>query len=316
MADNNTPMLVVGIIVVVLITAGLTYYIAKSGGPAPFGNQTNLSAPTITVTGEASKTVTPDLLTVGMTVTGNGSTVADSQSDAAAKVAALKAALLAAGVAESDIQTSSFYTTPAYNSSCYCYPGPIPYAGTGYSGTTAPQGSGVSSGGSAPAGEPTVAPSPPPTSTNDAAIYPVPPNYCNPKCQPIGYNTVHSLTVKSTNVTAGGQIVDSALGVNGTRFDYVYFSLQDSTRISLEDELQGEAAAAAKSKAESIAAGVGAKLGKVVSINPNQYYPYPVYAQAGTGYAVPAENASPPTQLFPSDTTLTSSITVVYELVQ
>ncbi len=310
MAENNTPMLVVGIIVVILITAGLTYYIAKSGSPAGYGNQSNLSAPTITVQGEASKTVTPDLLTVGITVQGNGSSVADSQTDAAAKVASLKAALLAAGVQESDIQTTSYYTSPAYNGSCYCYPGPIPYdSGTGYS---VPADSGPGAG-SAPAPAPDNS-----VSSGGAIAYPVPPRpYCDQKCTVIGYTTVHSLTVKSTNVTSGGSIVDAALGVNGTKFDYVYFSLQDSTRIALEDELQGEAAAAAKSKAESIAQGVGAKLGKVVSINPNQYYPYPVYAQAGTAVAVPeAANASPPTQLFPSDTTLSSSITVVYELVQ
>ena len=80
MADN-TPMLVIGIIVVVLITAGLTYYIAKSGGPGPLGNYTNQSGkPTITVSGEATKSVMPDQLTLGITVTGNGTTVADSQS--------------------------------------------------------------------------------------------------------------------------------------------------------------------------------------------------------------------------------------------
>ncbi len=318
MAENNTPMLVVGIVIVVLITAGLTYYMTRSADMASLGNQSNLTAPTITVTGEATKTVTPDLLTVGITVTGNGSGVSDSQADAAAKVAALKAALLAAGVQESDIQTTSYYTTPAYNSTCYCYPGPIPYA---VPGTPVPAGENAPSVGSAPsagaassstAGEPSIAPSP--TTDNGAVIYPVPP-YC--KCQPIGYNTIHSLTIKSTNVTNGGQLVDAALGINGTRFDYVYFSLQDQTRISLDDELQGEAAAAAKSKAQSIAAGVGATLGKVVSINPQQIYPpYPVYANAGTGAVAPSANNAPPTEIFPSDTTLTSQITVVYSLEQ
>ena len=85
----------------------------------------------VNISGEATKSVMPDQLTLGITVTGNGTTVADSQSDAAAKVAAAKAALVAQGVSESDIQTSSYYTSPVYNGSCYnCYPRPI-YYGSG-----------------------------------------------------------------------------------------------------------------------------------------------------------------------------------------
>ena len=300
---ENLPMIVIGLIVVVLITAGLTYYVAKAG--APGGNQT---APTITVQGEAAKTVTPDLLTIGITVVGNGSTVADSQADAASKVAALKAALSAQGVNDSDIQTVSFYTSPVYNGSCYnCYPRPIYYGG-----------------GSIPQGAPTPAPDAGAESgvsagsaPTQAAIYPMPPPCDYNRCAVSGYQTVHSLTIKSANVNAGGTLVDAALASSGTKFDYVYFSLLDSTRISIESELQGEAAAAAKAKAQGIANGVGARLGRVVSINPQQNYPYPIYA--GKGMAAPSTdttNSSPPTEIFPSQTTMSSSITVVYELEQ
>ncbi len=312
------PMLVIGIIVVVLITAGLTYYIAKSGETGFQGNYTNQSGkPTITVSGEATKSVMPDQLTLGITVTGNGTTVADSQSDAAAKVAAVKAALVAQGVSESDIQTSSYYTSPVYNGSCYsCYPRPIYYgSGSGAAGAPTPAtepapapDSGSASGGVAL----------PPSSVNDASIYPVPPYpYCDyNKCTAIGYQTVHMISVKTNQTSSGGKLLDAATAVNGTRFDYVYFSLQDSTRISLESELQGEAAAAAKAKAANIASGVGAKLGRIVSINPQQNYPYPVYAGQGTAAPGEATNNTPPTEIFPSETTLYSSIVVVYELEQ
>ena len=127
---------------------------------------------------------------------------------------------------------------------------------------------------------------------------------------------MHMISVKTGDTSSGGKLLDAATAVNGTRFDYVYFSLKDSTRISLESELQGEAAAAAKAKAANIASGVGAKLGKIVSINPQQNYPYPVYA--GKGVATPGEAGAPapPTEIFPSETTLYSSIVVVYELEQ
>ncbi|MFN7990693.1 MAG: SIMPL domain-containing protein [Candidatus Micrarchaeia archaeon] len=297
MAENNSMLLVIGVIVIVLITAGLTYFIAKSGASAgPFQNGTNQTdgRPTITVRGEASKNFAPDLLTIGITVEGNGTTVSDSQKDAAAKVSKLKAALLSKGVKESEIQTSAFYTSPIYNNSCYnCYPRPIPYYGE--SGTPAVEGQAIDA----------VYPSPMPP-------YP----YCDSsRCEPIGYKTVHSLTIKSEKTSEGGSLVDSALASDGAKFDYVYFSLKESTRIDAESALQGDAAAAAKSKAKRIADGIGAKLGKVVSINPDQYYPpYPAYA--GSGMAYPESPGSKPSEIFPSETTLSSSIVVVYELEQ
>ncbi len=299
MAENNTAILVLGLALVVLITAGLTYFATQSVLSGPV-NGTNLTSghPTITVRGEATKTLPPDLLTIGITVEGNGSSVADSQKDAADKISRLKSALLANGVKESDIQTSSYYTSPTYNSSCNkCYPRPIPYAyGTEGSPTPAPQ----------------------PDIPTDAA-YPVQPYpYCEPSiCPPTGYQTVHSLTIKSDDTSKGGSLVDSALGVDGARFDYVYFSLKDSTRLAADDELQGSAASAARSKAMKIADGAGVKLGKVVSINTDQYYPpYPVYAGGGAMPQAADAGSARPTEIFPTDTTLSSSIVVVYELEQ
>lgn len=297
MAENNAPLLILGLVLVVLITAGLTYFATRSIMSGPV-NGTNLTSgqPTITVRGEATKTLPPDLLSLGITVEGNGSTVADSQKDAADKISRLKSALLASGIKESDIQTASYFTSPTYNSSCNkCYPGPIPYYGQG---------------GSTPAPQPDI----PTDAAYPVQAYP----YCQPSvCPPTGYQTVHSLTVKSDDTSKGGSLVDAALAVDGARFDYVYFSLKDSTRLAAEDELQGSAASAARSKAAKIAEGAGVKLGKVVSINTDQYYPpYPVYA--GGGVAAPASDngSARPTEIFPTDTTLSSSIVVVYELDQ
>jgi uncharacterized protein YggE len=296
MADNSST-LVIGIIALVLITAGLTYFIAKAGESVQV-NQTNVTdKPTITARGEATKSVMPDLLSIGITIEGNGTTVKESQADAAAKLAKVKSALIAKGVKESDIQTNSFYSQPVYNESCYnCYPYPIydrVYEGA-YEGDYA-----VGSGGSAPSGA--IAPD----------YYPYP--YCDyDNCEVIGYRTYHSLLIKSDKINDGGALVDAA--TDGARFDYVYFSLKEETRIKIEEELQGAAAAAAKAKASKIAQGVGAKLGKVVSINPDYYYPpYPYYDKGGVAYP---SDASPPTEIFPTETTMSGSIVVVYELEQ
>jgi uncharacterized protein YggE len=331
MAENS--MLVVGIIAVVLLTAGLTYFLAKASTPIvqPLPNQTNLSGPTptITVTGEASRTVSPDLLTIGLTISTTGPDTPGSQSKNAAETAAVKAALLAAGVNESEIQTISYSTEPIYNESCStCYAQPYYSYGNDQGGAMVPvngattgsapspdaavgsaqASSGAVSGGSASSGV-IVSPGYP---------MPVPPPPCGniDNCSVIGFKTIHSIEIKSGKTADGGKYTEAALNAsNSTSVDYVYFSLTDATRIGVDSELQAEAASGAKAKAESIAKGLGASIGKIVSVNPNYYPIYPMYAyQAkGGGTAAPA---ALPTEIFPTTTDMSSSITVVYELVQ
>ena len=331
MAEN--PMLVVGIIALVLLTAGLTYYMVKAETPAviPPVNQTNISGQpaTITVTGEASRTVTPDTVAVGLTISSIGPDTVVSQSRNAAETGGVKAALLAAGVNESEIQTVSYYTNPVYNESCsrcysqtYYYPqaapggvtapannpasAPVPDAGVGSAS------SGVASGGDASSG---VAVSP-------GYPSPVPPYPCSyaDNCTIVGYTTVHSITIQSNKPADGGKYLEAALNAsNTTSVDYVYFSVSNAMGIKVDSELQAEAAAAAKTKAKNIATGLGASLGKIVSVNPNYYPIYPVYAyqNGAAGTTAPSvPPVAPPTEIFPTTTQMSSSITVVYELVQ
>jgi uncharacterized protein YggE len=302
---ENSGLLVVGIIVVVLITAGLTYFIVKSGtgpGPTPPVNQTvneTGQPPTITVRGEATKTILPDQLTIGITIETTGANVSDSQAENAKESAKVRSALLSAGVKEGEIQTSSYSTYPVYNDSCYdCYPYPVPYGDSG--GKAVPAGNAAEQAGVAYTD---VYPSPP---------Y-MPPCKYQENCSIIGYKTVNAIMVKTGSVNDGGKFVDAALGAGTTaKVDYIYFSLKDETRVKAESELQSEAAVNAHDKAESIAKGLGASLGKIVSVNTDYYPIYPVYAY---DRAASAESA-PPTQISPSDTTLSSSITVVFELAQ
>ena len=326
MAENS--MLVVGIIAIVLITAGLTYYVTKASVPAvpPLPNQTNVSGnlPTITVSGEAARAVAPDEVAVGLTVGTLGTDAPDSQAKSATETAKVKAALLAAGVNESEIQTVSYYTYAVYNESCsLCYS--QQYYGEGVSGgiavdavpPVAPDANQAGSG-AAPAGAVSgEAASSGGVAYSDYYPSPVPPYPCRYKdnCNITGYRTIHSIVIKSGKTTEGGKYVEAALGAtNSTKVDYVYFSVKDETRIKVEAELQAEAAASAKAKAGNIAKGLGASLGKVVSVNPDNYrVPYPAYAYEASGMT---GAAAPPTEIFPTTTQMSSYITVVYELVQ
>lgn len=310
MAENLSSLTVIGIIAIVLITAGLTYYIAKASElTAPIVNITNETEEpaVITVRGEATRTVAPDLLTIGLTVESFGNTTADSQAQSSKDVAKVKAALLAAGLKESEIQTSSYYTYEVYDESCYydCYPyyyDDVVYGAeaSGASLKEADYAVGATGSGVAyPDYYPPVPPRP----------YP-----CKTDCNITGYKTVHTLALKAEKVNDGGEFIDAALGaVNTSRVEYIYFSLKDETRVRHESELQALAAQSAKEKAENIATGLGAKLGRIVSVNPDYIYPpYPVYAYDRAS----SPEGSVPTEIFPSDTTMSSSMMVVYELEQ
>jgi hypothetical protein len=280
-SDNS--MFIVGILVLMLLTAGLTYYITKNStqGSISPSNQTE-QTPTITVTGDATRTVTPDMLSVGITVQTSGLTTSDSDALNAAETAKLKAALLATGLNESEIQTQSYYTYPTYNQSCYdCY---------GYNNGVVIPGAGVAS----------------------APMMPVP---CSDEnCSITGYETTQTILVTSDDVNGGGTYIDAAVNSsNSTSVDYVYFSLKDETSIQIQSELQVEAAANAKSKADDIAKGLGMTLGNIVSVNPTYNPPYPIYAYQNSASGT---KSTPPTEIFPTTTTLSSSVTVVYELAQ
>src|SRR4030042_3739901 len=122
MMSQNNALIVIGALLLVVITAGLTYYITESSGtlpPAP--NATVGDKPIITVRGEATRTLEPDLLTVSLSIESFGNDTAASQAQSAADTADVKAGLLAAGVKSDELETGSYYTYPVYNGSCYHY---------------------------------------------------------------------------------------------------------------------------------------------------------------------------------------------------
>jgi uncharacterized protein YggE len=136
----------------------------------------------------------------------------------------------------------------------------------------------------------------------------------------IGYMATHSIMVKTSGIHNGGGIIDAVSGANASaRFDYQYYSLKDETRIRYENELAGQAAQSARSKAQSIASGLGTQLGRIVDIQTNYYYPGPYYAKdyamaEGGATSAPAEPIA--TEIFPQDLTISSSIYVTFEISQ
>ncbi len=253
---------------------------------------TDDKSPTISVMGEATRKVMPDQFVLNFNVAGNGTNSAISTAEAAKNLAAAKAALMAAGVSDKDLETVSFYTNPVYNTSRKC---PVIYY------------AGVSDSSKAYA---VAAPT-----TDSKMIMPGPQPPCEYSDEIIGYQTVHSISVKSTNINNAGKLIDAVASSAGTSVTYTYFTISQEAQKTYQDQLQADAAADAKKKAEKLASSVGASVGKIVSLNPNGYY-YPTYAAKDSMNVGEVMAPMPSTELYPTATTLYGQITIVYELKQ
>ncbi|HNT60602.1 MAG TPA: SIMPL domain-containing protein [Candidatus Bilamarchaeaceae archaeon] len=304
--DRGTVLL--SVFAIVVLVAGATYMAAGMGQQLPMngtGNATDM--PKISVSGEATRQVAPDLLIMGIAVETEKKTASEADAENARMTAKLKGALLAAGVQESEIATSYYNTYPVYNDSCYYPPYPC-------RGDVCPM---AAEGGYA--GEE--------MAYADSGVAYADPYYIAPpyrRCEPevIGYRTTHSLMVKTGRINGGGAIIDAVSAANASaRFDYQYFSLKDETRIRHENELAATAAQSARGKAAGIASGLGASLGRIVDIQTNYYYPGPYYGYGAKDYAMAEATVSAradpvATEIFPQDLTLTSNIYVTFEISQ
>lgn len=304
--DRMTVLLSVALVVV--LVAGATYVFTSGAQPAPV-NLTNASGevPKISVSGEATRTVAPDLLVMGIAVETGAETASEAQGLNAQMTERVKTALLSEGIRADEIETGYYSTYPVYNDSCWYYPREYYGDGAYPAGEEIYYGEGYAEPRVAYTDEMMVEP----------AIYPAPPSY---RCEPevIGYRTVHSIMVRTSAIYRGGDIIDAVSDANaGARLDYQYFSLKEETRIRVENELAGEAAASAREKAESIASGLGASLGRIVDIQTDYYYPYYGYRDYAVAEAsVSMVGGEVPTEIFPQDLSMSSRIYVSFEIAQ
>jgi uncharacterized protein YggE len=128
-----------------------------------------------------------------------------------------------------------------------------------------------------------------------------------------GYRTTHALSVKLSDLTNGGDVIDAAAtaGVNQTFTDYVQFTLKDETRRALEQSLLQNASASAKAKAQSMANGLGVSLGNVLSASESYNYPY--YYRNYYGAEAMAAGA-PKTELSAGQVDVSATVSASFEI--
>ena len=156
-------------------------------------------------------------------------------------------------------------------------------------------------------------------STSSFNIYPVYDSITDPKTgvyvrsELTGYRVSNILTVKTTKLSLGGNIIDAATEAGVNRVDSVFFTLSPQKQLSIQDELIGKAVENAKAKAEKALAPLSQQIigVKLVSLSDFGYppppIPYAAYARADAG-GLEAKS----TPVFSSDQDVTTTVSVIF----
>ena len=127
-----------------------------------------------------------------------------------------------------------------------------------------------------------------------------------------GYKTTHSIQVNVYDLDQGGDIVDAAAGA-GAEVDYISFTLKPETRDEVKNELLEEASANSKTKAQSIAAGLGATVGDAFSASTSYDYS-PSYRNYDVMYAEAASAPAPSTELSGGQIEVSATVHASFEI--
>src|SRR3989338_10000427 len=128
-----------------------------------------------------------------------------------------------------------------------------------------------------------------------------------------GWRAAQTLKIKTTDFSKVGQIVDIAVKNGANEINNIEFSLSPEKEKEYKNQAIAEATAKAKAKAETMAKGLEAKLGKVISVSESNfnYYPYTYdMLNKAAGTMAIKESAT----VLPKDVTVTANVNVVYEL--
>ncbi|MBI4894464.1 MAG: SIMPL domain-containing protein [Candidatus Aenigmarchaeota archaeon] len=95
-----------------------------------------------------------------------------------------------------------------------------------------------------------------------------------------GYKTTHVITVKTSQIDDAGKIIDGVIDSGANRIDQISFYLSDEREREVRSQMLDDAAAQARSKAQSIASGLGSRIVGVRSASESSFYAAPFYARS------------------------------------
>jgi len=128
-----------------------------------------------------------------------------------------------------------------------------------------------------------------------------------------GWRATQTLTIKTTDLTKVGTIVDICTKNGANQINGISFGLSDAKEQGYKQQALAEATKNAKSKAEIIASSLGAQLGDIKSVSESNYY-YRPYMYAMSSKAVGADMVQEAANVLPSDVSITADIIIVYKI--
>ncbi|MDO8625712.1 MAG: SIMPL domain-containing protein [Candidatus Diapherotrites archaeon] len=211
----------------------------------------------LSVSGQVTKTVTPDQAIITLAVETVDKSAQKSQSDNARTTTDVINALRTAGVADKDLKTVGYSLNEQYQW-----------------------------------------------------------NASTQKNESTGYQTVNTIQVTLSDLTKTGVLIDAASQAGANRIQSVSFSLSNAKQDELRTQALGEAAQNAKSKAQSIATGLGIGIGSVYSASENSSYTTPYYYRAEAYKTLDAVGSapSPQTPISAGDVEFSATVSVQFEI--
>jgi uncharacterized protein len=150
---------------------------------------------------------------------------------------------------------------------------------------------------------------------NCAYPYEVYDSYMPPekKCNSSGYRAIQNLKIKTKDFSKVGTIVDIAVNNGANQINNVEFYLSPAKENEYRQNAISEATKNARQKAEAMATGSGARLGRVKSISENQYYATPYSYGMKNNIAGDAAIQEAAT-IMPQSVSISANVNIVYEL--
>jgi uncharacterized protein len=156
-------------------------------------------------------------------------------------------------------------------------------------------------------------------------IYPPPPE-CETRQEIIGYRATNTVTAtldvpflrmltQSTPDLNAGQVIDAAIGAGANRVDAVVFFISQDRQEEIRDTLISDAIANARQRANIAAEALGMIVSGVESatLNPIDFPVFSVGVQEDS--AAGAENAPAPPQILPGQQEISTTVNVVFYIV-
>jgi len=127
----------------------------------------------------------------------------------------------------------------------------------------------------------------------------------------VGYEAYESISLKVRNTDDAGKIIEGLGTLGVTELSGPNFTLDDED--ALKREARKRAIEDARMKAKALAEDLGVRLGRIASFNESGGYPVPLFGRAEL-QALDA--AAPPkaAELPPGENTITSDVTITYEI--